>query len=38
MKNETKQRIKAALIAAGIITAMALLGALEQAAGLLPNH
>ena len=37
MKNETKQRIKAALLAAAILTAMALLGALEQAAGL-PNH
>ena len=38
MKNETKQRLKAALLAAAILTAMALLGALEQAAGLTPNH
>ena len=38
MKTQTKERIKAALLAAGIITAMALLGALEQAAGFIPNH
>ena len=38
MKTRTKQRIQAALLAAGIITAMALLGALEQAAGFIPNH
>jgi hypothetical protein len=38
MKNETKHRLKAALLAAAILTAMALLGALEQAAGLTPNH
>jgi hypothetical protein len=38
MKTTTKQRIKAALLAAGIIVTMALLGALEQAAGLTPNH
>jgi len=38
MKNETKQRIQAALLVAGIIATMALLGALEQAAGFIPNH
>ena len=38
MKTQTKERLKAALLAAGIITAMALLGALEQAAGFTPNH
>jgi hypothetical protein len=38
MKNERNERLKAALIAAAILTAMALLGALEQAAGFLPNH
>jgi len=38
MKTKTKERLKAALLAAGIIAAMALLGALEQAAGFIPNH
>jgi hypothetical protein len=38
MKTQTKERIKAALLAAGIIAVMALLGALEQAAGFTPNH
>jgi hypothetical protein len=38
MKTQTKQRLKAALLAAGIIVTMALLGALEQAAGFIPNH
>jgi hypothetical protein len=38
MKTQTKERLKAALLAAGIIVIMALLGALEQAAGFIPNH
>jgi hypothetical protein len=38
MKTQTKERIKAALLAAAIIAVMALLGALEQAAGFTPNH
>jgi hypothetical protein len=38
MKTQTKERIKAALLAAAIIAVMALLGALEQAAGFIPNH
>lgn len=37
MKNKTKQRLKAAAIAALIVTALLILGQLEQAAGL-PNH
>ena len=38
MKNERNERLKAALIVAAILTTAALLGALEQAAGFLPNH
>jgi hypothetical protein len=37
MKNKTKQRLKAAAIAALIVTALLILGQLEQQAGL-PNH
>jgi hypothetical protein len=38
MKNERNERLKAALIVAAILTTAALLGALEQSAGFLPNH
>jgi hypothetical protein len=37
MKNETKQRLKTVAIAALIVTAILILGQMEQAAGL-PNH
>ena len=38
MKNETKRRLKAALIAALIATAILALGLAEEALGILPNH
>lgn len=38
MKNETKQRLKAAAIAALIATAILALGLIESALGLTPNH
>jgi hypothetical protein len=38
MKTQTKQRIKAVLLAAALVAIMALIGALEQAAGFIPNH
>jgi len=38
MKTTTKQRLKAALIAALIATAILALGLIESALGLTPNH
>lgn len=38
MKTTTKQRLKAALIAALIATAILALGLAEEALGILPNH
>lgn len=38
MKNERNERLKAALIAALIATAILALGLLESALGLTPNH
>ena len=38
MKNETKQRLKAAAIAALIASAILALGLIESALGLTPNH
>jgi hypothetical protein len=38
MKNETKQRLRAALVAALIATAILALGLIESALGLTPNH
>jgi len=38
MKNERTERLKAALIAALIATAILALGLLESALGLTPNH
>lgn len=38
MKNETKRRLKAALIAGLIATAILALGLAEEALGILPNH
>lgn len=38
MKNERTERLKAALIAALIATAILALGLAEEALGILPNH
>ena len=38
MKNKRNERIKAALLAAAIATAILALGLIESALGLTPNH
>lgn len=38
MKNKTKQRLKAAAIAALIIATILALGLIESALGITPNH